>query len=156
MTPSTPRSTGEKAPEKQAGVDARRGEPLLMEVAWEVCNQVGGIYTVLRSKVPSMLRRWGSRYCLVGPYNPDTAAVEFEPAPLDDPVGRAVRQLREMGYRAHYGRWLVSGRPHAVLLDTASATGMLDELKYRAWADHAIPHSDETNVNNAVAFGEMC
>ena len=28
---------------------------LLTEVAWEVCNQVGGIYTVIRSKVPSMM-----------------------------------------------------------------------------------------------------
>ncbi len=156
MTPSTPPSTSEKAPQKSGSVDARRAEPLLMEVAWEVCNQVGGIYTVLRSKVPSMLSRWGSRYCLVGPYNPETAEVEFEPAPLDDPVGRTVRQLREMGYGAHYGRWLVSGRPHVVLLDTASVTGVLNELKYRVWADHGIAHSDETNVNNAVAFGEMC
>jgi len=156
MAPSTPPSTGEKAPQKSGRVDARRAEPLLMEVAWEVCNQVGGIYTVLRSKVPSMMSRWGSRYCLVGPYNPDTAEVEFEPAPLDGAVGRAVRQLREMGYVAHYGRWLVSGRPHVVLLDTASVTGLLNELKYRAWADHGIAHSDETNVNNAVAFGEMC
>ena len=35
--------------------------PILAEVAWEVCNQLGGIYTVLRSKVPSMAARWGSR-----------------------------------------------------------------------------------------------
>ncbi|HAE13850.1 MAG TPA: hypothetical protein DCG24_06430, partial [Bacteroidetes bacterium] len=27
-------------------------EPLLAEVAWEVCNQIGGIYTVVRSKAP--------------------------------------------------------------------------------------------------------
>jgi len=156
MAPSNPRSTAENAADERVSVDARRTEPFLVEVAWEVCNQVGGIYTVLRSKVPSMLRGWGSRYCLVGPYNPDTAAVEFEPAPLDGAVGGAVRQLREMGYGAHYGRWLVSGRPHVVLLDTASVTGVLNELKYRAWADHGIVHSDETSVNNAVAFGEMC
>ncbi|NNE17280.1 MAG: glycosyltransferase [Myxococcales bacterium] len=156
MPSSIPRSTDQDSADERVIVGERRTEPLLMEVAWEVCNQVGGIYTVLRSKVPSMLRGWGSRYCLVGPYNADTAAVEFEPAPLDDPVGRAVRQLREMGYGAHYGRWLVSGRPHVVLLDTASVAGVLDELKYRAWADHGIVHSDETNVNNAVAFGEMC
>ena len=24
------------------------------------------------------------------------------------------------------------------------------------WAEHGIAHSDETNVNNAVAFGEIC
>ena len=127
-----------------------------MEVAWEVCNQVGGIYTVLRSKVPSMMSRWGSRYCLVGPYNPHTAEVEFDPAPLDGPVGRAVEQLREMGYRAHFGRWLVSGRPQVVLLDLASVGGVLNEIKYRAWADHGIPASDDSKVNDAMAFGEIC
>lgn len=28
------------------------GQPFLFEVAWEVCNKVGGIYTVIRSKIP--------------------------------------------------------------------------------------------------------
>jgi hypothetical protein len=58
-----PGTTGEKVPDDSAGVVERRDEPLLVEVAWEVCNQVGGIYTVLRSKVPSMVsvpRRWSS------------------------------------------------------------------------------------------------
>ena len=156
MAPSTPPSTGKKAPQKPANVAVRELEPLLIEVAWEVCNQMGGIHTVLRSKVPSMLSRWGSRYCLVGPYNPHTAEVEFEPAPLVGAVGQAVQKLREMGYRAHYGRWLVIGRPHVVLLDVGSVGGAVNEIKYRVWADHGIPASDETNVDHAVAFGEMC
>jgi glycogen(starch) synthase len=127
-----------------------------MEVAWEVCNQVGGIYTVLRSKVPSMVGRWGSRYCLVGPYNPETAEVELEPAPLVGAFGKAVQRLCEMGYGVHYGRWLVSGRPHVMLLDVGSLGGALNEIKYRVWADHGIPASDEPKVNDAVAFAEMC
>ena len=131
-------------------------EPLLLEIAWEVCNQVGGIYTVLRSKVPSMTKRWGPRYCLVGPYNPHTAEVELEPSPLVGPVGQAVEQLREMGYRVHFGRWLVSGRPLAVLLDLGSVAGFLNELKYRIWEDHGISPGDEPIMNDAVAFGEMC
>jgi len=153
MAPSAPPSTSKKAPENIA---VGQVEPLLMEIAWEVCNQVGGIYTVLRSKVPSMMSRWGERYCLVGPYSPQTAEVEFAPAPLDGPFGRAVQQLREMGYGAHYGRWLVSGRPHVVLLEVGAVRGSLNELKYRVWADHGIPGSDEPNVDDAVAFGEMC
>ncbi|MGB5546744.1 MAG: hypothetical protein WBM74_09245, partial [Polyangiales bacterium] len=153
MAPSAPPSTDKKARENIA---VGQVEPLLMEIAWEVCNQVGGIYTVLRSKVPSMMSRWGERYCLVGPYSPQTAEVEFAPAPLDGPFGRAVQQLREMGYGAHYGRWLVSGRPHVVLLDVGTVRGSLNELKYRVWADHGIPGSDETNVDDALAFGEMC
>ncbi|MEZ6191590.1 MAG: glycogen/starch synthase [Phycisphaerales bacterium] len=153
-SPSPP--PAKEAPEAPSPIAARRVEPLLMEIAWEVCNQVGGIYTVLRSKVPSMVSRWGSRYCLVGPYNPHTAEVEFEPAPLVGAVGQAVRQLQEMGYSAHYGRWLVSGRPHVVLLDTSSVGGILNEVKHRVWTDHGIPSSNEQSVNQAVAFGEMC
>jgi glycogen(starch) synthase len=130
-------------------------QPLLMEIAWEVCNQVGGIYTVLRSKVPSMVSRWGERYCLVGPYNPNTAEVEFEPSPLVGPVGHAVQQLQQMGYRAHYGRWLVSGRPQTVLLEVGSVAAVLNDLKYRVWSDHGISSNDEATVNDAVAFGEM-
>jgi glycogen synthase len=41
----------------------------LFEVAWEVCNQVGGIYTVIRSKVPSVIQKCGKEnYFLLGPY----------------------------------------------------------------------------------------
>ena len=41
----------------------------LFEIAWEVCNQVGGIYTVIRSKVPSVIEKWGKEnYFLIGPY----------------------------------------------------------------------------------------
>lgn len=151
IPPSTNASIREGAPD--AGAD---DQPLLMEIAWEVCNQVGGIYTVLRSKVPSMIQRWGDRYCLVGPYNPKTAEVEFEPLPLVGPLGQAVDQLRALGYRAHFGRWLVSGRPQAVLLEVGSVAGVLDELKYRIWSDHGISSGNEATVDDAVAFGEMC
>ena len=134
----------------------RRAEPMLFEIAWEVCNQVGGIYTVLRSKVPSMVDRWSSRYCLIGPYNHQTASVEFEEAPLTGAVGQAVKQLRDMGITAHYGRWLITGRPNVVLLDHVSIFNRLHEIKYHLWQNHGIPTpaSDEL-INNVVAFGEI-
>ncbi len=47
------------------------GTPLLFEVAWEVCHQIGGIYTVLKSKAPSMQEIWGNNYFLIGPYYQD-------------------------------------------------------------------------------------
>lgn len=133
----------------------RRAEPLLLEVAWEACNQVGGIYTVLRSKVPTMVRRWGSRYCLVGPYNSRSAQVEFEPAPLVGPMGKAVKRMRELGFRAEYGRWLVTGRPHIVLLHPEDVHRYLNDVKYRLWADHQIPTpNDDALINDVVAFSE--
>lgn len=135
---------------------SKRGEPLLAEIAWEVCNQLGGIYTVIRSKVPTMTQKWGNRYFLLGPYNAATAAVEFEPAPLTGPIGAICKQLRDAGIGAHYGRWLVTGRPHAVLLNYLDVFPRLHEVKYRLWRDHGIPTppSDEL-LNNVVAFGEV-
>lgn len=89
---------------------ANMQDVLLAEVAWEVCNQVGGIYTVIRSKVPSMIERWGDSYCLIGPYFHSHAQAEFEPT--DDysgPFGQAVLLMRNMGFEVHYGHWLVTG-----------------------------------------------
>lgn len=145
----TPRITGELG-------RGRRAEPMLMEIAWEVCNQVGGIYTVLRSKAPSMVSRWGNRYCLVGPYRSQTADIEFEASTPTGPIGAAVNLLREQGVGVHYGRWMVSGRPHVVLLETGAAHGYLNDVKARLWRDHAIPSSDgDAMVDDCLAFGEL-
>ena len=71
--------------------------PFLFEIAWEVCWQLGGIYTVLKTKADMMLRKWGDRYCLIGPYNPQTAAVEFEEQPAEGVIAQAVDKMREQG-----------------------------------------------------------
>ncbi len=39
----------------------------LFEVSWEVCNKVGGIYTVVSTKVPAMQQRFGKNYFAIGP-----------------------------------------------------------------------------------------
>ncbi|QQE13917.1 glycosyltransferase [Planctomycetota bacterium] len=145
-----------KSSRKQRATKTRRAEPLLMEVSWEVCNQLGGIYTVLRSKTPSMVTRWSNRYCLIGPYDHDKAQVEFEPAPLVGPIGQTVKTLREMGIGAHYGRWLVSGRPNVVLLESEKAYEYLDKVKYRLYSDHGInTESGDELVDQVCAFGEV-
>ena len=127
---------------------------LLFEVAWEVCWQLGGIYTVLRSKIAAMQRRWGDRYCLVGPYNPVTAAVEFEALEPEEPYAGAIRDLRNQGTPVHYGRWLVPGRPRVILLDYRSRYAFLDNDKYLIWKDHGISsYSSDGEVNEVVAFG---
>ncbi|MEM8781272.1 MAG: glycosyltransferase [Planctomycetota bacterium] len=143
-------------PRVAALTNRRRADPMLLEIAWEACNQVGGIYTVLRSKIPTMLRRWGnSRYCLVGPYQERSAQVEFEPAPLVGPMGKAVQRMREIGIGAEYGRWLVTGRPHLVLLHLPDTRRYLDDIKYRLWADHHIPTpGNDELLNDVVAFAE--
>ena len=91
--------------------DSVSNEPLLCEVSWEVCQQVGGIYTVIRSKAPRMVEKWSDRYCVVGPYNPLTTPAEFEDETPSGLLGQVVKSMRADGFDAHYGRWLVTGKP---------------------------------------------
>ncbi len=103
--------------------------PLFIECAWEVCNQVGGIYTVIRSKVAAAVERWGDDYCLLGPLENPNVSAEFEDiVDRDDPIGRTVEQMRNMGYEVRYGRWLVTGRPRVVLLNPENVYNRTESL----------------------------
>lgn len=132
-------------------------ETLLVEIAWEVLNQVGGIYTVIRSKAPTVTKKWGDNYCLLGPYMPHNVAAEFEETePEDDAFGQAVDTMRKKGYQVYHGVWLVSGRPKAVLFDLGSVMPRLSEIKYLLWEHHGISSpSDDLLLNDVLAFGEM-
>lgn len=112
--------------------------PMLFEIAWEVCNQVGGIYQVLRSKAPLMVQRWADRYCLIGPWEPAKAQVEFEEVKPAAWVVRALQQLRDQGLIVHYGRWMVPGRPRVMLIEHAMPPDRLGVVKYEYWKEHGI------------------
>ena len=130
----------------------------LVEVAWETCNQVGGIYTVIRTKVPAMVEKWEQDYLLLGPYFTQTAAAEFEPLAIDleTPVGRAVDWMRAQGMEVHYGNWLITGKPKIVLFDLASLMKEVDIIKGRIWENHKISTLGvEDLVNQTIVFGEL-
>jgi len=137
-------------------------DALLVEAAWEVCNQVGGIYTVIRSKVPATVQAWDDRYCLLGPYFAHQAQGEFEPyddyqlATLSDPFAGAVREMRRQGYDVHLGIWLVTGRPRVVLINPHQAYPQLGRIKSDLWNHHHIPMPDNDDLlHQVVAFGDL-
>jgi len=128
----------------------------LFEIAWEVCQQLGGIYTVIRSKVPSMIENWGDRYFLIGPYNSAAAAVEFEEAPPPQQLLWPIESMRARGFEVHFGHWLVSGRPQVLLLNANSAMTKLAEAKYFLWKNHHISTpADDHELNQVIAFGVL-
>ncbi|HEY0652851.1 MAG TPA: glycosyltransferase [Chryseosolibacter sp.] len=127
-----------------------------MEVAWEVCNQVGGIYTVIRSKVPAVMEQWAGRYCLVGPYVHKNIGAELEPIDdVEDIFGQAAAVLRKRGYHVQYAVWLVTGKPKVVLLNpNVIEEKALNVVKYLLWKNHGIPiPPDNPLINQVVAFG---
>jgi glycogen synthase len=131
-------------------------DTILFEIAWEVCNQVGGIYTVIRSKVPSVIEKWGlENYFLIGPYFEDQAAAHFDPATdYSTPVGKAVLKMQERGFDVHYGQWIVSGRPYVVLFNPFSVFDKLGEIKHFVWQDYhiSLPGHDDL-LDKVAAFG---
>ncbi|MFO0857159.1 MAG: hypothetical protein U0640_07370 [Phycisphaerales bacterium] len=128
---------------------------LLLEVSTEVCNQVGGIYQVIRSKAPLMTQRWGDRYCLVGPWEGAKAQTEFEELPASGWLATALEELRNSGLYVHHGRWLVPGRPRVLLIEHWQGWEKLNEVKYRLWAEHGIETGgDDGLINFVVSFAE--
>lgn len=142
---------------RAVGVDkaaAAGPTPLLFEIAWEVCSQVGGIYTVLRSKAPATVRRWGDAYCLIGPYREHSARIELEPQAPTGAIAHAIQVLRASGVSLYFGRWLITGRPQVVLIDSSSARARLGETKYFLWKDYGIDSlREDGEFDEVVSFG---
>ena len=113
---------------------------LLLEASWEVCNQMGGIYTVIRSKLPATVEKWGDNYCLIGPLVNDAIDVEFEEiTEQDSSLGKAVAQMRDMGFELKFGTWLVSGRPKAVLINPDNSFNRIDAIKRNLYEQFGVP-----------------
>lgn len=123
-----------------------------MEVAWEVCNQVGGIYTVIRSKAPAMMQSWGGHYCMIGPYLNKSIQAELEP--LDDTAdifGLAAASLRKKGFDVIYAEWLITGKPRVVLLNpNVIEDKTMGVLKYLLWKNHAVRIPDGNKLVDQV------
>ncbi|MEO0512843.1 MAG: glycosyltransferase [Planctomycetota bacterium] len=136
-------------------LDDISGDALLFEAAWEVCNQVGGIYQVIRSKAPAMVDTWGDRYTLVGPWEPGTAELEFSPTEPEPWMGEAIDELERLGIRVHHGRWLITGQPRVLLIEHWRGYEHLDTVKYRLWDHHRIgsPTGDPL-VDGVLTFAD--
>lgn len=129
----------------------------LIECAWEVCHQVGGIYTVIRTKTRDISNIWDQNYCLVGPYFKNHAEAEFELSKdLSTPFGMVVKKLQKQGIEAYYGKWLIGGRPQIILLNPHSLGEHLEEEKFRLWSNHRIEsHQDDLLLNGVIGFGYL-
>lgn len=130
--------------------------PLLLEIAWEVCNKVGGIYTVIKSKVPYVKERWQDQYCTLGPQTKSELPVEFQATTEpDDPFARAAAALEANGMKVNYGFWLIPGKPKVVLFDISSVRHKLNDIKMLYRTQHQLTLRNEALVDDVMLFGHM-
>ena len=73
---------------------------ILLEVSWEVCNKVGGINTVIKSKTPRILEQYGDKkYIAIGPYFANKVAGEFEELPHPKTFHKICNDLEKEGIK---------------------------------------------------------
>jgi phosphorylase/glycogen(starch) synthase len=106
----------------------------LFEVSWEVCNKVGGIYTVISSKAPMAVGNLGENYYLLGP---DLAAnPEFEETDEEcwDRIreGTAIKDIR-----CRFGRWRIPGEPKVILVGIGKKFDK-DQLLFELWENYGV------------------
>ncbi|MDD5713013.1 MAG: hypothetical protein PHY31_09710, partial [Smithellaceae bacterium] len=106
----------------------------LFEVSWEVCNKVGGIYTVITSKVREAMRSFGDNYFLLGPDLKSN--IDFEET--DEEVWEKIREgtaIKDIPCR--FGRWKIPGEPRAILVNFGKKYNK-DQLLFRLWEDYGV------------------
>ncbi|MFW5745942.1 MAG: glycogen/starch synthase [Nanoarchaeota archaeon] len=105
---------------------------ILFEVSYEVCNKVGGIYTVISSKAALMKKNY-EHYFLIGPYFKDKAEIDFQEEEPPSYLTNAFDVVKQHGIIAHYGTWLIKGSPKTILLEFWALSGRRDEMKKTLW-----------------------
>uniref|UniRef100_A0A8C7X492 Glycogen [starch] synthase n=1 Tax=Oryzias sinensis TaxID=183150 RepID=A0A8C7X492_9TELE len=130
-------------------------DAVLFEIAWEVANKVGGIYTVIQTKARLTAEEWGENYFLVGPYVESNVRTQVELIEPTNPVlKRTIDKMNSSGCKVYFGRWLIEGSPYVVLIDVGFTAWSLDRWKSELWDLGAIgvPWFDR-EANDAVLFG---
>jgi len=110
----------------------------VFEVSWEVCNKVGGIYTVITSKAEQMQAHY-KNYYLIGPYFEQNAKREFSEEQPSDTFKVAFEELQKENIRCHYGTWDdVKGKPKVILIEFLGIVNQKNSLKAMFWNDYQI------------------
>ncbi|VDK27567.1 unnamed protein product [Gongylonema pulchrum] len=86
---------------KEADQVTEKREQLFLQATHQLAVfQVGGIYTVLRSKAPINTEEYGDQYCLLGPLREGRWQLEVEQiAPESRHIAAAIERLSEGGFK---------------------------------------------------------
>ncbi|MGM9693526.1 MAG: glycosyltransferase [Alloprevotella sp.] len=104
----------------------------VFETSWEVCNKVGGIYTVLSSRAKTLQEEFGDKNVFIGPdLLSDHKNLDF----VEDQklLPRWKKAAAERGINCRIGRWNVPGNPVAVLVDFTPLFAEKDNIYAEAW-----------------------
>lgn len=118
----------------------------IFESSWEVCNKVGGIYTVLSTKAKTLQTKLNDKIIFIGPdiWN-EALPVDFlEDKSLFKEWKNKVGMTGEL--KVKVGRWDVPGNPPVILVDFKPFFAEKDALYYSMW--------EQFRVDSLHAYGD--
>lgn len=109
----------------------------IFEASWEVCNKVGGIYTVLSMRTKTMQERLKDQIIFIGPdCTKDAENIYFkEDKSL---FAEWVQVTNDEGLSIKVGHWDIPGLPIAILIDYTSFFAQKNEFYGNLWQQYKV------------------
>lgn len=118
----------------------------LFESSWEVCNKVGGIYTVLSTKAHTLVQSFKDNLIFIGP---DVWGEKNAPDFMEDSklfTDWKINAETTDNLQIKIGRWNVPGTPPVILVDFKQYFKERDSFFYSMW--------DSFQVDSMHAYGD--
>lgn len=114
-------------------------DELLVETSWEVCNKIGGIYTVLSSKAAALKQQFGDNLIFIGPdvWSAENPSPDFQER-KSLLKNATTKMVLPDGISIRVGRWNIPGKPIAVLVNYNSLMSRMDTIFRQMWQDFGV------------------
>ena len=109
----------------------------IFESSWEVCNKVGGIYTVLSTRANTLQQEMQDKVFFIGPdvWHENTCPYFKEDAKL---LADWKKTATEEGLKVKVGRWTIPGNPIAILVDFQKYYEKKNEIYGWLWENYQV------------------
>ncbi len=119
----------------------------LFEASWEVCNKVGGIYTVLSTRAKTLVKEYKDQIVFIGPDLVDDVNQNLLFSESLTDFSEWKKQFEsEENLSIRIGRWNVPGNPLAVLVDFKPLLAKKNDYYAFMW--------EHFQVNSLHAYGD--
>ena len=109
----------------------------IFESSWEVCNKVGGIYTVLSTRANTLQQEMHEKVFFIGPdvWHENACPYFKEDAKL---LADWKKTATEEGLKVKVGRWTIPGNPIAILVDFQKYYEKKNEIYGWLWENYQV------------------
>ena len=137
-------------------IEKRLVPDFIFEISWEVCNKMGGIYTVLSTRAKTLQEQFSDKLVFVGPdlWQGKKNKLFVEDRKL---LTEWKAKATACGFRVRVGHWRIPGKPIVFLVDFQRYYERKNDIYGRVWENfgvdslHGYGDYDEANMFSLAA-----